>query len=94
MEELKMVMDSIATLGGDAKTTFITWLIVRYVIQGIIIGGSVVGGLIILSKLVVKVLNVVTFSARLCEEVGRDWLSPTAKRNIMDAIRRGKEIAV
>lgn len=91
MEELKMVMESISTLGGDAKVAFITWLVVRYVIQGIIIGGTIVGIGMVVSKLTVNIINTVTFTARLCEEGGHRWLSPGAKSDIINSIRKGKE---
>lgn len=87
IEELKLVMETLGSLGVEAKGAIMLWMALEYVINPLIHAAVITTIFIMAYKVGSKSLNSLTFMGRVAEVWdGTDWLSTGQKKEIIRAV--------
>lgn len=92
IEELKMVLELVRDLGGDAKAIIIAWLCIRAFAVGCGYGLGLFGAIMaakLLNKLVEMWKNQL-FEGRLAEALGESYLYQSHKHHILRLIEKDR----
>ena len=89
MEELKLVMESIQTLGGEAKTAFIVWILIRYALYYLLFFGFLAGLIFTIYKVLMPIsqFGLISQIKGIMDFQGE--LTPREKREIIAAVKKG-----
>ena len=89
MEELKLILEALQGVSGDAKTVVILWLAKGY-LSTIFVFGGVLVALRVLYLLINKGIQVASFTGRIATILDRESLNVSLKENIIELVRKHK----